>query len=96
MFIYGYGYIDICNMYVYLRIYVHDNMYVIYVYMYRSQLPDLPLGHYAASVITERAHRQYIYLFIYLYSLVHKNIINIWNRKLIWISQIVMIDLLIE
>ena len=52
-------------MHVYLRIYVHDNMYVIYVYMYRSKLADLPLGHYAASVITERAHRQYIYLFIY-------------------------------
>ena len=48
-------------MYICMYIYIY-----IYIYIYRSQVLDLPLGHYATSVITERAHRQYIYLFIYL------------------------------
>ena len=55
-------------MHVYLCIYVYDNMYVcLCIYIYRSQVPDLPLDHYATSVITQMAHRQYIYLFIYLF-----------------------------
>ena len=73
-------------MYVYLRIYVHDNMYVcLCIYIYRSQVPDLPLGHYATSVITERAHRQYIYLFIYYLSIFLFSYIffyiDIYNKK---------------
>ena len=53
-------------MFIYVSIYLIICMFV-YVYIHRSQALDLPLGHYAASVITERAHRQYIYLFFYLF-----------------------------
>ena len=53
-------------MFIYVSMYMIICMSV-YVYIYRSQVPDLPLGHYATSVITERTYRQYIYLFIYLF-----------------------------
>ena len=55
-------------MFIYVSMYMIICMFV-YVYIYRSQVPDLPLGHYATSVITEMAHRQHMYLFIYLFIL---------------------------
>ena len=70
IYIYIYVYLCIYSyvicMFIYVSMYTIICMFV-YVYIYRSQVPDLPLGHYATSVITERAHRQYIYLFIYLF-----------------------------
>ena len=71
-------------MFIYVSMYTIICMFV-YVYIYRSQVPDLPLGHYATSVIIERAHRQYIYLFIY-YLFIHLFIytlfyVDIYNKK---------------
>ena len=71
-------------MFIYVSMYTIICMFV-YVYIYRWQVPDLPLGHYATSVITERAHRQYIYLFIY-YLFIHLFIytlfyVDIYNKK---------------
>ena len=67
-------------MFVYVSMYMIICMFV-FVYIYRSQVLDLLLGHYAISVITERAHRQYIYLFIYYLFIYTLFYVDIYNKK---------------